>query len=70
MSMKSSDASRMRDGIEIIRKLETDGTKATDMPLGSKYQVEASFKFGGKKRKASNSGGTGKAGRRNKKKGR
>lgn len=35
-------------------------------PIGSKYLLSAPFKFGGKKRANSNSGGQGRAGRRQK----
>lgn len=38
--------------------------KGPELPLGTKYTLNAPFKFGGKKRGQSNSGGMGRAGRR------
>ena len=58
--MKSAQASRLKDNNELLAKLQI----IDNPPLGAKYLLTDRFKFGGKTRKASNSGGCGKAGRR------
>ena len=54
----------VRRNNEIIAKLEAEGSKAPDAPLGVRYTLQFTAKFGGKKRTAGNSGKCGKAGRR------
>jgi hypothetical protein len=58
--MRSSDIARYKSNDEILLKLQI----VDNPPLSAKYLITDRFKFGGKKRKASNSGGCGKAGRR------
>lgn len=67
--MKPALVATMKNNQAILAKLEEAGEKAADMPLGPKYLVTLPFKFGGKKRSPSNSGGTGRAGRRAKRAG-
>lgn len=62
--MKPTNASTMKDGIAIIEALEADGRKGPEMKLRTRYTCSAPFKFGGRKRSPSNSGGTGRAARR------
>jgi len=65
--MKDTNASRWRDNNKIVETLEVEGKKQVETPpLGPKYLSNAPFKFGGKKRSNSNSGGQGRAGRRQK----
>jgi hypothetical protein len=62
-------------GIE--REIEVNGRKQKVLltkdkenpPVGPKYLVNSPFKFGGKKKTGSNSGGVGRAGRRHKRHG-
>lgn len=80
--MKDVNAARWRDNNKIIEAMEGPGIekeingqkvilrKDKDTPpLGPKYLSNAPFKFGGKKRANSNSGGQGRAGRRQKRHG-
>ena len=58
MKTTDSDRRKLNDAI-----LATQGI-VDNMTLGSKYGVDAPYKFSGKKKKASNSGGQGRSGRR------
>jgi hypothetical protein len=75
--MKGSNLQRFTENNNLIAALEgpglereIDGKKVIlrkekeNPPLGPKYLLNAPFKFGGKKRSNSNSGGCGRAGRR------
>lgn len=55
--MRASDAQRIRDNDKIIAELGI----VDRPPLRSKYKVHEKAKFGGKKKKASNSGNVGRA---------
>jgi hypothetical protein len=71
--MKEDAAARGFVGLLIINKAKSDKEKDEEilitgipLPLKGKYLNSTPFKFGGNKKKASNSGGTGRAGRRKK----
>ncbi len=62
--MKQANRDTVRFQLTIIQELEASGQKKPDDPLGPKYLTTLPYKFGGKKRSPSNSGGKGRAARR------
>jgi hypothetical protein len=64
--VKDTTSQRYRANNEIVKTLEAEGKKQPDMGVKFKYTITTSYKFGGTKKKQSNSGGFGKAGRRKK----
>lgn len=69
MSPNNRNTIIMQEAIiaRIREELEAKGNPPIEIPLRvHRHLVTEQFKFGAKKKKASNSGGTGRAGRRNK----
>jgi len=71
--MTAEAAAKGFEGYLIVNKAKSDKDKDEEIlitgiqiPLTRKYLNTMPFKFGGNKKKASNSGGCGRAGRRNK----
>ena len=71
--MEADALARGVEGYLIVNKAKSDKEKDEEIlieglqiPLTHKYLNSMPFKFGGNKKKASNSGGCGKAGRRKK----
>ncbi len=67
--MKPSDKANLELGIAIVKRnreasIERGEVQPIEIPLKTKYLFPGTAKFGGRKRKNSNSGGVGRAGRR------
>lgn len=66
--MSKDYRSDVRKSDELVASLEASGLKGPESPLSIRYRTQSKPKFGGKKRHTGNSGGTGRSGRREKRK--